>query len=79
MPAVVIRNISAETHRTLKQRAREKGISTEAEMRSLLDGAAAPPKPSLSLADVLYDPAAAESALDLPPRKPWKPRELNLG
>jgi plasmid stability protein len=79
MPAVVIRNISAETHRALKQRAREKGISTEAEIRSLLDEAVAHSKPFVSLADVLYDPAAAEVDFALPPRKQWKPRKLDLG
>lgn len=45
MPAVVVRNISAKTHRALRTRARQHGRSTEAEIRAILDeavGAAAP-------------------------------------
>jgi plasmid stability protein len=37
MPAVTIRNLSAETHRALKARAAEHGHSTEAEIRAILD------------------------------------------
>jgi len=37
MPAVTIRNLSAETHRALKARAAERGHSTEAEIRDILD------------------------------------------
>ncbi len=37
MPAVTIRNISAETHRALKARASEHGHSTEAEIRNILE------------------------------------------
>jgi antitoxin FitA len=39
MAAVTIRNLSPETHRALKQRARGHGRSTEAEIREILDGA----------------------------------------
>lgn len=42
MPAVVIRNLSDETHRALKQRAAAHGRSTEAEIRAILDTAVAP-------------------------------------
>ena len=37
MPAIVVRNISAETHRALRVRARQHGRSTEAEIRAILD------------------------------------------
>ncbi len=37
MPAVTIRNLSAETHRALKARAAEHGRSTEAEIRDILE------------------------------------------
>lgn len=37
MPAVTIRNLSAETHRALKARAAEHGHSTEAEIRDILE------------------------------------------
>jgi plasmid stability protein len=42
MPAIVVRNISAETHRALRSRARQHGRSTEAEVRAILDGAVRP-------------------------------------
>jgi len=42
MPAIVVRNISAETHRALRVRARKHGRSTEAEIRAILDGAVRP-------------------------------------
>jgi antitoxin FitA len=42
MPAIVVRNISAETHRALRDRAKQHGRSTEAEARSILDGAVRP-------------------------------------
>lgn len=42
MPAIVVRNISAETHRALRVRARQHGRSTEAEIRAILDGAVRP-------------------------------------
>lgn len=37
MPAVTIRNLSAETHRALKARAARHGRSAEAEIRAILD------------------------------------------
>ena len=42
MPAVTIRNLSAETHRALKVRAALHGRSTEAEIRHILEAAAKP-------------------------------------
>jgi antitoxin FitA len=39
MPAVLVRNLSVETHRALKQRAARRGKSTEAEIRIILDEA----------------------------------------
>ena len=42
MPAVTIRNLSAETHRALKVRAAHHGRSTEAEMRDILEAAVRP-------------------------------------
>jgi plasmid stability protein len=42
MPAIVVRKISAETHRALRIRAREHGRSTEAEVRAILEGAVRP-------------------------------------
>ena len=42
MPAIVVRNIRAETHRALRARAKRHGRSTEAEIRAILDGAVRP-------------------------------------
>ncbi len=42
MPAVTIRNLSAETHRALKVRAAQHNRSAEAEMRAILEAAVRP-------------------------------------
>jgi len=44
MPAIVVRKISAETHRALRVRARQHGRSTEAEVRAIIEGAVRPAK-----------------------------------
>jgi plasmid stability protein len=41
--AITVRNLSEETHRALKARAAAHNRSTEAEVRSILDAAVAPP------------------------------------
>jgi antitoxin FitA len=43
MAALVIRNLSPETHRALQARAARHGRSTEAEVRAILDEAVRPP------------------------------------
>lgn len=43
MPALVVRNLSEETHRALKARAASHSRSTEAEVRAILEDAVAPP------------------------------------
>jgi antitoxin FitA len=51
IPAVTVRQISAQTHRALKARARRHGRSTEAEIRAILDAAVAPsPQPGIGSA-----------------------------
>jgi plasmid stability protein len=42
MAAIVIRNLSPETHRALQARAAEHGRSTESEARTILDEAVRP-------------------------------------
>ena len=42
MPTVIVRNLSDETHRRLKQRAAEQGHSMKAEIRLILDEAVRP-------------------------------------
>jgi antitoxin FitA len=44
MSSIVIRNLSAETHRALTARARAHARSTEAEVRAILDAAVLPTK-----------------------------------
>ena len=44
MPAVLVRNLTVETHRALKRRAALHGSSTEAEIRAILDEAVRPQK-----------------------------------
>ena len=43
MPAILVRNLSPETHRALRLRARKHGRSTEAEIRAILDRAVGSP------------------------------------
>jgi antitoxin FitA len=52
MAAVIIRNLSPETHRALKARARGMGRSTEAEMRLILEAAVQPSR-NLKLGSLL--------------------------
>jgi len=44
MASITIRNLSDETHRALRVRAAYHGRSTEAEVRSILESIALPPK-----------------------------------
>ncbi len=44
MAAIVVRKISAETHRALRARAKRHGRSTEAEIRAILERAVRPSK-----------------------------------
>ena len=80
MPAVVIRNLSPETHAALKRRAKKRGVSTSAEIRAILDEAAQKSQPFVSLYDVFKDTPkeVAEIEWELPERRPWKPREIDL-
>ena len=52
MAGIVVRNLSDETHRALKARARAHGHSMEAEVRNILDEAVAPP---VGLGSLLMD------------------------
>jgi plasmid stability protein len=52
MPALNVRNLSAETHHALRLRAAHHGRSTEAEVRAILDEAVRP-KPPVRLGTLL--------------------------
>jgi plasmid stability protein len=54
MPAITIRNISAEAHRALKARAKLRGTSAEAEVRAMVEGIL-PAKPKKGLGTLLQE------------------------
>jgi antitoxin FitA len=64
MPAIVIRNLTPETHRALQTRAAQHGRSTEAEVRAILDEAVRPAK-RVKLGTALAELARPFGGLDL--------------
>ncbi len=67
MPSVTIRNLPEETHRALRVRAAMHGLSTEAEIRAILENAVRPegrPRLGSLLAEIGRDAGGVE--LDLP-------------
>jgi plasmid stability protein len=72
MPAIVVRNISTETHRALRVRARQHGRSTEAEIRAILDGAVRPGR-RLRLGSNLAAIAKPLGGIDLEIKRDKKP------
>ena len=54
MPAVTVRNIPEATHRAIKHRARLRGVSAEAEIRTILEEAVRPPE-RVKLGTWLYE------------------------
>jgi plasmid stability protein len=64
MAAVTIRNIPEETHRALKQRARNHGVSTEAEVRAILE-AAVLPKERVKFGTALYEMSRSFGGIEL--------------
>jgi plasmid stability protein len=72
MPAIVVRNISTETHRALRVRARQHGRSTEAEIRAILDGAVRPGR-RLRLGSALAAIAKPLGGIDLEIKRDKKP------
>jgi len=72
MPAIVVRNISSETHRALRVRARKHGRSTEAEVRAILEGAVRPAT-RLGLGSALAMLVKPFGGLELKTRRDKKP------
>src|SRR6267378_4223186 len=70
MPAIVVRNISAKTHRALRVRARQHGRSTEAEIRAILDGVV---RPRLKLGSALAALVKPFGGLELEIKRDKKP------
>lgn len=76
--AVTVRNLPSDVHRALKLRAKEHGISTEAEIRLILRRAVADTSQErISLADALSMPGAEDVAFELPKRTRYKPSEID--
>ncbi len=76
MPAITVRNISPEAHQALKQRAKLRGASAEAEVRALIEEAAFPKgegfgtklhnifrKSGVTLPDIKRDQSPSEPAI----------------
>ncbi|WP_306363931.1 Arc family DNA-binding protein [Nocardia sp. CC227C] len=82
MKSVVVRNLSDEVHRAIRQRAAAHGRSAEAEIRAILTEAVQPPdriKLGTYLAQVWgQDPLTEEehAALDNRDRTPHEPMEF---
>ena len=74
MPAIVVRNVSPETHRALRVQARQHGRSTEAEIRTILDGAVRPTA-RMRLGSALAALAKPFGGLDLEIRRDKTPAE----
>jgi plasmid stability protein len=78
MAAIVIRNLSSETHRALQVRATQHGRSTEAEARAILDEAVRPAE-RIKLGSALAALAHPLGGLDLDivrDKTPAEPTEL---
>jgi antitoxin FitA len=74
MPAIVVRNISAETHRALRARARQHGRSTEAEIRAILDETVRP-SARVRLGSALASLVAPFGGVELKIKRDKKPAE----
>jgi antitoxin FitA len=79
MAAIVIRNLSPETHRALNARAARHGRSTEAEARMILDEAVHP-KDRVKLGSALAAFGKSVGGLDLDvSRDPTPAKPIDLG
>jgi plasmid stability protein len=74
MPAVLIRNLSVETHRELKRRAKLHGSSTEAEIRGILDAAVQPEK-EVGLGTALHEIGRKYGGWDLEIKRDQTPTD----
>jgi plasmid stability protein len=74
MAAIVIRNLSPETHRALQARAAQHGRSTEAEVRAILDAAVRPAE-RVKLGSALAALARPLGGLDLEISRDTTPAE----
>ena len=75
MASLSIRKLDDETYDRLRDRAARKGISMEEEVRQILKRAVAPPERLGDLFLKIFGPARGAD-LDLPPREPHEPLDL---
>ena len=75
MPAVLVRNLTVETHRALKQRAKLHGSSTEAEIRSILEEAVRP-KQEVGFGTLLQEIGRKHGGWDLEIKRDQTPTDL---
>jgi len=74
MPAVTVRNLSAEVHRALKLRAAQNSRSTEAEIRVILEEAVSPKK-RIKIGSELSAFGQRFGGIDLEVRRDRRPTE----
>lgn len=74
MPSVTVRNLSSETHRALRVRAATHGLSTEAEIRAILDNAVRPDE-RIKLGSLLAEIGREVGGVDLEIERDKKPSE----
>ncbi len=75
MPSLSIRKLDDETYDRLRIRAIQHGVSMEEEVRQILKRAVAPPERLGDLLLKVFGPARGAD-LDLPPRQPEEPPDL---
>ena len=75
LASLSIRKLDDETYDRLRDRAARKGISMEEEVRQILKRAVAPPERLGDLFLKIFGPARGAD-LDLPPREPHEPLDL---
>jgi len=75
MPAITLRKISPAAHRALKDRARARGISTEAQLRSMVEELITPAPKRLKLGTVLYEMSREFGGVDLDIRRDPTPTD----
>jgi plasmid stability protein len=74
MPAVTVRNLSAEVHRALKLRAAQNARSTEAEIRVILEEAVSP-RTRVKIGSVLAAFGHRFEGIDLDTTRDQRPTE----
>lgn len=77
MPDVLIRNLTVETHRALKRRAKLQGSSTAAEIRAILDEAVRP-KMEVGLGTALQELGRKYGGWDLDIKRDQTPTDFAI-